>query len=170
MVIGARHDNDDYGFKLTGEVSDARIYNRALSPAEIAAIADNPPSTALTSYTLSGKQLTSMKNPLGEVTTYTWDNGWPATITDPRGNITTFGYNTMTLDANKDLWRLKTVQSPTGGIFKYLLNADDELETLIDQRGNRSTLTWDAGQPTLSEFENALAGDQLHVHRRVQAA
>jgi len=94
----------------------------------------------------------ALVNPLNERTTYTWEAKWPKTITEARGNVYTFNYASLTNDPG--LAVLESVTRPSGGCFTYLLDANDQLETLIDERSNYSTLTWDGAR--LRAFENAL--------------
>lgn len=99
----------------------------------------------------SSPQTFRVLNPLGQTTTtFTLDSSRLNIVTDGRGNRTTYTYSA----ANSITPRLlQTVQLPRGGVFTYLYDGSNRINSVIDPNGNQSTIIWDA---TVTYQRNAL--------------
>ena len=96
-------------------------------------------------------ELKTYVNALGERTSYSWDAKWPRTIEDPRGHVYTFNYQTLT---GSDVRQLQSIELPEGGCYTYQLDGSNDLEAMIDERGNRVSMTYSSDR--LESIEDPL--------------
>ena len=96
-------------------------------------------------------ELKAYVNALGERTSYSWDAKWPRTIEDPRGYVYTFNYQTLT---GSDVRQLQSIELPEGGRYTYQLDANNDLEAMIDERGYRVSMTYSSDR--LESIEDPL--------------
>src|SRR5262249_47498098 len=77
----------------------------------------------------------SVPDPVGGITTYTWDTGQLASMTDGRGNRTTFAYVKLT---NNNVRVLQSATTPLGNRFTYSWDTSaGRLRALVDALGRR---------------------------------
>ncbi len=144
-----------YAYDGSSRLSSARLPNGTSTIAYASgtvAITDPRNHTTTYAVNLSDGTLASLTDPLNRTTAYAWDTGWPAAITDALGATYSFSYASLTQDPG--LVRLQSIQLPGGGIFTYLLDSSDRLQTIIDELGNVGTLSWSSNLRT--SFQNPL--------------
>ncbi|BBO34434.1 hypothetical protein PLANPX_4046 [Lacipirellula parvula] len=106
----------------------------------------------------SARNVASCQTIGGLPTTFIWDNGIVAGVQDPRGYLTTFTYKQLLSSARV----LDSVTNPDGGVYTIQYDASDRVESLIDARGNRSTITWDGFKRT--ELRDAIGNRWTYVY------
>jgi RHS repeat-associated protein len=129
-----------------GSLTDAtgRVINWQYNPVtriRTEAYAVAPSETTVTTYDPYGRLLTRT-NPLGQTTTYSYDNrGRTSAVTDARGGVTTLTYNLTDRIAS----RTNALNQTTS----YTYDAEERLKTVTDPLGRVITLTYDEkGQAT----------------------
>ncbi len=102
--------------------------------------------------------ITQVQQPGGIITSYTWNTPISgqlmmslASFTDARGHTTTYNYAKM----NDRSYRLASIVQPTG-IFTYTYDtANNRLQSVADQNGNVSTLTYEGSTFNRIGFQDA---------------
>ncbi|WP_339910218.1 hypothetical protein [Symmachiella dynata] len=104
---------------------------------DFSTITDPAGNTTTVNYNLA-RNITSVVNPLGATTSYTWDANMVQTFTNPNGKVTTFSY-----DKNDDGTRwLRTLQMPSAGISTFAYDAENRVSLLKNADAYSSTLIW----------------------------
>ncbi|MBI2308441.1 MAG: LysM peptidoglycan-binding domain-containing protein [Rhodocyclales bacterium] len=124
-----------------GSVADGQVYTTTYTYAGtttcIASIVNSDGSGVSFTYDAGGRVVTATDS-AGKTTSYSYVNSTTTTVTDPLGLVTTLTYDT---DGN-----LTRVEGPAGSNLdvRYAYSADGDLIQMTDSRGNATTYLYDS--------------------------
>ena len=90
----------------------------------------------------SAGAIRGIRTPLQRRFTFTWGDNERLTVAADAGGTTTFTYATLSTFSN--VQAIASVRNQASGIFTYVYDANDRISDLINQKGDRTTLVWDA--------------------------
>jgi len=131
--------------KLAGTTS-AVTTNITYSPQfyELSTVTDPLGNMSAYTYDSNGNMLTSV-DPLGDTTTYTYNSaGQPVTVTDAQGNQSQYAYN---------LGNLVSITDPLGRAVTRFVDGAGRVATVTDPLGHTTRTNYDAASQVLSVID-----------------
>ncbi len=130
--------------RLTGVQSPSGLRHTITYIGSNQTMVTNPRGFVTTLNYNSGGALNSAIDGAGNLTSYSWDSLNCLTgIIDALRFTTSFTYTTL----SNNVARLASIQQPSGALFTYTYNSNNQVSLLTDQFGNSTSLVWNRVLP-----------------------